>query len=124
MTHVPETQTAKRLKSKPQDALEGVVLSVGGNTYLPFLKNFLIKFLNKHTSLFYFIIFLIAQPSLEERVRDIAIATRNTRQNNGLYRNILMYGPPGTGKTLFAKVCKSEGCRMSDTGTQGTLYLC
>lgn len=37
-------------------------------------------------------------------MRDIAIATRNTRQNNGLYRNILMYGPPGTGKTLFAKV--------------------
>ncbi|XP_070758915.1 ATPase family AAA domain containing 3 isoform X2 [Enoplosus armatus] len=62
-------KTAKRLKSKPQDALEGVVLS----------------------------------PSLEERVRDVAIATRNTRQNNGLYRNILMYGPPGTGKTLFAK---------------------
>ncbi|KAJ8360722.1 hypothetical protein SKAU_G00172470 [Synaphobranchus kaupii] len=60
---------AKRLSSKPQDALEGVVLS----------------------------------PSLEERVRDIAIATRNTRQNRGLYRNILMYGPPGTGKTLFAK---------------------
>uniref|UniRef100_A0A4W4HEI6 AAA+ ATPase domain-containing protein n=1 Tax=Electrophorus electricus TaxID=8005 RepID=A0A4W4HEI6_ELEEL len=59
----------KRLMSKPQDALEGVVLS----------------------------------PSLEERVRDIAIATRNTRQNRGLYRNILMYGPPGTGKTLFAK---------------------
>ncbi|XP_034541980.1 ATPase family AAA domain containing 3 [Notolabrus celidotus] len=62
-------KTVKRLKSKPQDALEGVVLS----------------------------------PPLEERVRDVAIATRNTRQNNGLYRNILMYGPPGTGKTLFAK---------------------
>ncbi|CAG5981089.1 unnamed protein product [Menidia menidia] len=62
-------KTVKRLKSKPQDALEGVVLN----------------------------------PPLEERVRDIAIATRNTRQNNGLYRNILMYGPPGTGKTLFAK---------------------
>lgn len=62
-------KTVKRLKSKPQDALEGVVLN----------------------------------PSLEERVRDIAIATRNTRQNHGLYRNILMYGPPGTGKTLFAK---------------------
>ncbi|KAJ8412184.1 hypothetical protein AAFF_G00144510 [Aldrovandia affinis] len=60
---------AKRLSSKPQDALEGVVLS----------------------------------PALEERVRDVAIATRNTRQNRGLYRNILMYGPPGTGKTLFAK---------------------
>ncbi|XP_076003321.1 ATPase family AAA domain containing 3 [Genypterus blacodes] len=62
-------KTVKRLRSKPQDALEGVVLS----------------------------------PSLEERVRDVAIATRNTRQNHGLYRNILMYGPPGTGKTLFAK---------------------
>uniref|UniRef100_A0A4W5M872 ATPase family AAA domain containing 3A n=1 Tax=Hucho hucho TaxID=62062 RepID=A0A4W5M872_9TELE len=62
-------KTTKRLRSRPQDALEGVVLS----------------------------------PSLEERVRDIAIATRNTRQNKGLYRNILMYGPPGTGKTLFAK---------------------
>ncbi|XP_061639620.1 ATPase family AAA domain containing 3 [Phyllopteryx taeniolatus] len=62
-------KTVKRLKSKPQDALEGVVLN----------------------------------PMLEEQVRDIAIATRNTRQNNGLYRNILMYGPPGTGKTLFAK---------------------
>uniref|UniRef100_A0A673GEZ5 AAA+ ATPase domain-containing protein n=1 Tax=Sinocyclocheilus rhinocerous TaxID=307959 RepID=A0A673GEZ5_9TELE len=58
-----------RRSSKPQDALEGVVLC----------------------------------PTLEERVRDIAIATRNTRQNRGLYRNILMYGPPGTGKTLFAK---------------------
>lgn len=50
------------------------------------------------------IFFSIPQPSLEERVRDVAIATRNTRQNHGLYRNILMYGPPGTGKTLFAKV--------------------
>lgn len=33
ITHlpVPDNQTAKRLKSKPQDALEGVVLSVGGH---------------------------------------------------------------------------------------------
>ncbi|KAE8592949.1 hypothetical protein XENTR_v10018924 [Xenopus tropicalis] len=60
---------SKRLLSKIQDALEGVILS----------------------------------PKLEERVRDIAIATRNTKANKGLYRNILMYGPPGTGKTLFAK---------------------
>lgn len=44
------------------------------------------------------------QPSLEARVRDIAIATRNTKKNHSLYRNILVYGPPGTGKTLFAKV--------------------
>ncbi|KAM9298952.1 ATPase family AAA domain-containing protein 3A [Gastrophryne carolinensis] len=62
-------KVSRRLVSKVQDALEGVVLS----------------------------------PRLEERVRDIAIATRNTKQNKGLYRNILMYGPPGTGKTLFAK---------------------
>ncbi|XP_048417342.2 ATPase family AAA domain containing 3 [Stegostoma tigrinum] len=62
-------KVGKRVMSKPQDALEGVVLS----------------------------------PKLEERVRDIAIATRNTKSNKGLYRNILMYGPPGTGKTLFAK---------------------
>lgn len=62
-------QVSRRLLSKPQDALEGVVLS----------------------------------PSLEARVRDIAIATRNTKKNHSLYRNVLMYGPPGTGKTLFAK---------------------
>uniref|UniRef100_A0A671VS68 ATPase family AAA domain containing 3A n=1 Tax=Sparus aurata TaxID=8175 RepID=A0A671VS68_SPAAU len=62
-------KTTRRLRSRPQDALEGVVLSA----------------------------------ALEGRVRDIAIATRNTRQNKGLHRNILMYGPPGTGKTLFAK---------------------
>ena len=46
---------------------------------------------------------VILEPSLEERLRDIAIATKNTRKNRGLYRNILFYGPPGTGKTLFAK---------------------
>ncbi|KAJ1144887.1 hypothetical protein NDU88_011181 [Pleurodeles waltl] len=46
---------------------------------------------------------VVLSPKLEERVRDIAIATRNTKKNKGLYRNILMYGPPGTGKTLFAK---------------------
>ncbi|KAK2508318.1 hypothetical protein MC885_009516 [Smutsia gigantea] len=62
-------QVSRRLLSKPQDAVEGVVLS----------------------------------PSLEARVRDIAIATRNTKKNKSPHRNILMYGPPGTGKTLFAK---------------------
>lgn len=62
-------KVSRRVFSRIQDALEGVVLS----------------------------------PKLEERVRDIAIATRNTKKNKGLYRNILMYGPPGTGKTLFAK---------------------
>uniref|UniRef100_A0A663LUQ0 ATPase family AAA domain containing 3A n=1 Tax=Athene cunicularia TaxID=194338 RepID=A0A663LUQ0_ATHCN len=46
---------------------------------------------------------VVLSPQLEARVRDIAIATRNTKKNKSLYRNILMYGPPGTGKTLFAK---------------------
>ncbi|XP_014256867.1 ATPase family AAA domain-containing protein 3 [Cimex lectularius] len=46
---------------------------------------------------------VILEPKLEERLRDVAIATKNTKQNRGMYRNILMYGPPGTGKTLFAK---------------------
>ncbi|KAI0230377.1 ATPase family AAA domain-containing protein 3-A [Lamellibrachia satsuma] len=61
--------TTKRLVSKPQDALKGIIL----------------------------------RPSLEERLRDIAIATRHTKKNKGYYRNILFYGPPGTGKTMFAK---------------------
>lgn len=88
------TKMAKRLKSKPQDALEGVVLSVSKhrNGCLDMNKCIIITCV------------CLCQPPLEERVRDIAIATRNTRQNKGLYRNILMYGPPGTGKTLFAKV--------------------
>lgn len=46
---------------------------------------------------------VILQPTLEERLRDVAIATRNTKRNRGYFRNILFYGPPGTGKTLFAK---------------------
>ncbi|XP_046370572.2 ATPase family AAA domain-containing protein 3-like [Haliotis rufescens] len=46
---------------------------------------------------------IILRPSLEERLRDVAIATNHTKKNKGYYRNILMYGPPGTGKTMFAK---------------------
>ncbi len=43
------------------------------------------------------------EPNLESRLRDVAIATKNTKLNGGMYRNLLFYGPPGTGKTLFAK---------------------
>lgn len=46
---------------------------------------------------------VIFRPSMEEELRDVAIATRNTKMNKSFYRNFMFYGPPGTGKTLFAK---------------------
>ncbi|KAG0712108.1 ATPase family AAA domain-containing protein 3-B [Chionoecetes opilio] len=46
---------------------------------------------------------VVLHPKVEGRVRDIAIATKNTKFNKGMYRNILLHGPPGTGKTLFAR---------------------
>ncbi|CAG7830719.1 unnamed protein product, partial [Allacma fusca] len=46
---------------------------------------------------------VVLYPKLEERLRDIAIATKNTKKNLGMHRNVMFYGPPGTGKTLFAK---------------------
>lgn len=114
--HRLSPQVSRRLLSKPQDALEGVVLSVsglwagrsvGGAPSSPAWKKLAQAVwrdgLGSHASsrLSHRVPW---QPSLEARVRDIAIATRNTKKNHSLYRNILMYGPPGTGKTLFAKV--------------------
>eukprot|EP00096_Caligus_rogercresseyi_P010762 TRINITY_DN4016_c0_g1_i1.p1 TRINITY_DN4016_c0_g1~~TRINITY_DN4016_c0_g1_i1.p1 ORF type:complete len:586 (+),score=193.44 TRINITY_DN4016_c0_g1_i1:70-1827(+) len=46
---------------------------------------------------------VVLNPSLEARLRDVAIATKNTKLNNGMFRNLLFYGPPGTGKTMFAR---------------------
>lgn len=46
---------------------------------------------------------IVLNTKLESQLRDIAITTRNTKRNFGLFRNVLFYGPPGTGKTMFAK---------------------
>ena len=65
----------KTLRSKPSDALQGVIFS----------------------------------PKLEERLRDVAIATKNTKKNRGHYPNLLLYGPPGTGeffKKAFSKIVR------------------
>ena len=41
---------------------------------------------------------VVLDPVLESRLREIAISTRFTKKNYGLFRNLLMHGPPGTGK--------------------------
>eukprot|EP00549_Striatella_unipunctata_P022475 CAMPEP_0118724068 /NCGR_PEP_ID=MMETSP0800-20121206/32352_1 /TAXON_ID=210618 ORGANISM="Striatella unipunctata, Strain CCMP2910" /NCGR_SAMPLE_ID=MMETSP0800 /ASSEMBLY_ACC=CAM_ASM_000638 /LENGTH=579 /DNA_ID=CAMNT_0006632561 /DNA_START=32 /DNA_END=1772 /DNA_ORIENTATION=- len=46
---------------------------------------------------------IILEPSLEQRLRSVAISTAHTKQNKAPYRHLLLHGPPGTGKTLFAK---------------------
>ena len=46
---------------------------------------------------------VILNPKLEEKLRDLSIAVKNTKKNKGTFANVLLYGPPGTGKTLFAK---------------------
>lgn len=46
---------------------------------------------------------VILRPSLEERLRDVAIATRNTKKNKGFYRNVLFYGPPVSCQLRFVR---------------------
>ena len=56
---------------------------------------------------------VILEPTLEARLRDVAIATKNTKLNGGMYRNLLFYGPPGTGKTMFAKKLAMHSGKLS-----------
>ncbi|GBG60230.1 hypothetical protein CBR_g3473 [Chara braunii] len=46
---------------------------------------------------------VILHPALLKRVKQLAVATANTRRHSAPFRNILFYGPPGTGKTMAAK---------------------
>lgn len=46
---------------------------------------------------------VVLEPKLEHKLRDVALATKHTKMNRGLFRNLLFHGPPGTGKTMFAK---------------------
>ncbi|KHN80083.1 ATPase family AAA domain-containing protein 3-B [Toxocara canis] len=63
---------------------------------------------------------VILSPALESRLRDIAITTKNTKRNFGLFRNVLFYGPPGTGKTLFAKPALESRLRDIAITTKNT----
>jgi ATPase family AAA domain-containing protein 3A/B len=38
---------------------------------------------------------VVLEPKLEERLREIALATKNTKVNYGLFRNVMFHGPPG-----------------------------
>lgn len=52
---------------------------------------------------------VILNPSLQNRIEQLACATANTKSHQAPFRNMLFYGPPGTGKTMVARelACKS-----------------
>mmetsp|Transcript_34662 Transcript_34662/g.55435 ORF Transcript_34662/g.55435 Transcript_34662/m.55435 type:complete len:592 (+) Transcript_34662:136-1911(+) len=53
---------------------------------------------------------IVVEPTLKERLANLAVSTKNTKRNGAPYRNMMLYGPPGTGKTMFAKqLAQSSG---------------
>ena len=46
---------------------------------------------------------VILSTSCEQRVMELAAATRNAQKNRAPYRHLLFYGPAGTGKSMVAK---------------------
>lgn len=41
---------------------------------------------------------IVLEPSLDSRLRRIAVSTANTKKNNAPFRHLLLHGPPGTGE--------------------------
>lgn len=46
---------------------------------------------------------VVLEQKLDDRLRNIAVSTFNTKRHRAPFRHLLLHGPPGTGKTLFAK---------------------
>lgn len=46
---------------------------------------------------------VVLEHKLDQRLRQVAVSTSNTKKNGAPFRHLLLHGPPGTGKTLFAK---------------------
>lgn len=46
---------------------------------------------------------VVFAPELEQKLEQLAVATKNTKKHNAPFRHVMFYGPPGTGKTLVAR---------------------
>lgn len=51
---------------------------------------------------------VILHPTLQQRIKQLAGATANTKAHQAPFRNMLFYGPPGTGKTMAARELASK----------------
>ncbi len=68
------------------------------------LKKFVISIFSGEQDLEAVLSDIILSPDIQEKVYLLADDTKNTKEFNLPYQNVLFYGPPGTGKTEFAKI--------------------